>query len=375
MKKAFTIGLATALAVLSAAAPALAGDEPTGDGLAGFWRQPICRTVTGDGSVTYTRNDGRTIAPTSQVLRPVVYTTGLVALDRPNELLAMSNNRLLSSKDAGCTWTAAGEVSGSQVELVPARGGRAYAWDREGNLALATPEGVTPLTSPAGELAGLGADRFRGDRLRVADGSGRLYDSRDGGRTWRPIGVPAWPQSDLLMAYTAVFDPYDLNHVVLGASNVGARVTFDGGRTWSASTGLSATGGKVNVFSAAISPAAPNVVYAMGLDIAESEAGAPSGGRHIYRSYDGGRRFTRVVDQGDEVTIPNGPLLAPHPTDPGVLYFDFGTGWSNIGTDIYRYDARLNRVTVNHNSYDRITSIAFNPANPGVMYLGVAEEV
>ncbi|WP_433435584.1 hypothetical protein [Nonomuraea sp. CA-141351] len=374
MKKALTIGLATALAVLSAATPAVAGDDPAGDGLAG-WRQPSCHTVTGDGSVTYTRNDGRTIASTSQVLRPVVYTTGLVALDRPNELLAMSNNQLLSSKDAGCTWTAAGEVSGRHIELAAARDGLAYAWDRDGDITLATPGGVTPLTSPAGELVGLGTDRRRGDHLRVADGSGRLYDSGDGGRTWQPIGVPAWPQSDLLMVYTAVFDPYDLDHVVLGASDTGARVTFDGGRTWTTSSGLTQTGNKINVFSAAISPAAPNVVYAMGLDIAESEAGAPSGGRHIYRSDDGGRRFTRVVDQGDGVTLVNGPLLVPHPTDPGVLYFDFGTGWSGIGTDIYKYDSRLNRVTINHNSYDRVTSIAFNPSNPRVMYLGVAEEV
>ncbi|MFI9839923.1 WD40/YVTN/BNR-like repeat-containing protein [Nonomuraea sp. NPDC051941] len=370
MKKAFTIGVTTALVVLSAAGPAAADDEPFGR-----WRQPACGTVNGDGSVTYTRNDGRTIAPTSQVLRPVVYTTGLVALDRPDELLAMSNNALLTSQDAGCTWATVGKVNGRNTELVAARGGRAYAWDRDGNLTLATSGAVTQLTSPAGEVAGLGVDRYRGDRLRVSDGRGQLHESRDGGRTWRTVGVPAWAQGDLVLVYTAVFDPYDLNHVVVGGSDTGARVTFDGGRTWTASTGLSKTGGKVNVFSAAISPAAPNVVYAMGLDIGEADGGAPSGGRHIYRSFDGGRRFAPVVDHGDGVTLANGPLLAPHPTDPGVLYFDFGTGWAATGTDIYKYDARRNRVTVNHNAYDRVTSIAFNPSNPGVMYLGVAEEV
>ncbi|MEV6864480.1 hypothetical protein AB0M44_26160 [Streptosporangium subroseum] len=377
MKKAFTIGLATALAILSAAAPAVAGVDPADEGFGGSgrWHQPTCQTVTGDGSVTFTRNEGRTIAPTSQVLKPVVYTSGLVALDRRDELLAVSNNLALSSKDAGCTWTPVGKVNGSYIELAAATDGRAYAWDRDGSLTLVTPAGTTPLTSPAGALSGLGTDRHRGDHLRMADGAGQLYDSRDGGRTWKPTGVPAWPQSDILTVYTAVFDPSDMNHVVLGGSGTGARVTFNGGRTWAAATGLSKTGTRINVFSAVISPAAPHIVYAMGLDLTELDAGAPSGGRHIYTSHDGGRHFTPVVDQGNGITLPNGPLLAAHPSDPGILYFVFGTGWSGIGTDIYTYDSRRNRVTTTHNSYDRITSIAFNPSTPKVMYLGVAEEL
>jgi hypothetical protein len=68
----------------------------------------------------------------------------------------------------------------------------------------------------------LGTDHRRGDRLRVADGDGQLHESRDGGRTWTPVGVPAWEQHELLMVYTAVFDPYDLNHVVPGAATEGA---------------------------------------------------------------------------------------------------------------------------------------------------------
>ncbi|QFY13533.1 dispase autolysis-inducing protein [Nonomuraea phyllanthi] len=374
MKKAFTIGLATALTTLSVALPAAAEDDPAAESLGG-WRAPVCQTVTGDGSVTYTRNDGRTIAPTSEALQPVVYTTGLVALDQANEMLAMSNNRLLSSTDSGCTWTLVGKVSGWYVELAAAGGDRAYAWDRDGNLSLVTPREITPLTSPSNEVRGIGVDRGQGDHLRVAGDGGQLYDSGDGGRTWQPVGTPAFPPSETLTIYTAVFDPHDLDHVVMGASDTGVRVTFDGGRTWTTAGGLSKTGDKVNVFSAAISPSAPNVVWAMGLDLSESGSGVPSDGRHIYRSDDGGRTFTPVVDQGNGVTLQNGPLLAPHPTDPGVLYFDFGTGWSSLGTDIYRYDSRRDRVTINHNSYDRVTSISFNPANPKVMYLGVAEEV
>ncbi|MEV0618299.1 hypothetical protein AB0I81_33585 [Nonomuraea sp. NPDC050404] len=352
---------------MSTATPAVASEE-----ISGLWRQPRCETVTGDGSVTFTRDEGKTITPTSQALQPVVYTRGLVALDRPGRLLALSNNRVLASKDAGCTWTEAGEVTGSFPTLTAARGGRAYAWSQDGSLSLVTPDGVTPLTSPAAEVAGLGTDLLRGDRLRVLDGDGQLHDSRDGGRTWRPAGVPAFPEDELLMIYTAAFDPYNLNHVVTGAAGDGARVTYDGGRTWSPAGGLSENGARVNVFSATISPAAPNVVYAMGL--VPSESGTPSDGRHLYRSLDGGLHFAPIVDQGGDVTLPNGPLLAAHPRDPGVLYFVWGTSWSGLGTNIYRYDSRRDRVTTNHNAYDRVTSIAFHPLNPKVMYLGVAEE-
>jgi hypothetical protein len=364
LKKMSTIGLATALAVVSAATPAVA-EAAGGDG----WSPPQCGSVTGDGSVTFTRNGGKTVAPTSQVLRPVVYTTGLVALDRPDALLALSNNVLLSSGDAGCTWTQVSKVSGWYLGLVAARGGRAYAWDRDGNLTLATPAGATPLTSPAGDLAGLGTDQGDGDHVRVSDGDGQLYDSGDGGHSWKPIGVPAAPP----FLYTAAFDPSDLDHVVLGGMVTGARVTFDGGRTWIASTRLS-KGDDVNVFSVVISPAAPNVVYAMGLDIAELDAGVPSGGRHIYQSIDGGRHFTPVVDQGNGVTLANGPEMAADPTDPGVVHFVFGTSFGGYGTDIYRYDSTRRQVTVAHNSYDRVTAIAFHPSMPRLMYLGAAEE-
>ncbi|GAA2107789.1 WD40/YVTN/BNR-like repeat-containing protein [Actinomadura alba] len=367
MKKMITLGLA--IAVLSAATPAVAEAETDGGG----WSAPRCGSVTGDGSVTFTRNEGRTVAPTSQALRPVVYTTGLVALDKPGALLALSNNVLLSSGDAGCTWTPVSKVSGWFLGLAAARGGRAYAWDRDGNLTLATPASATPLTSPAADLAGLGTDQGDGDHLRVSGGDGQLYDSGDGGHSWKPIGVPGVPAGPLTYIYKAAFDPSDVDHVVLGGMQTGARVTFDGGRTWIASTGLG-KGDNVNVFSVVISPAAPNVVYAMGLNMAESNAGVPSEGRHIYKSVDGGRHFTPVVDHGNGVTLPNGPEMAADPTDPGVVYFVFGTSFQAYGTDIYRYDSSQRKVTVAHNSYDRVTAIAFHPTMPRLMYLGAAEE-
>ena len=44
------------------------------------------------------------------------------------------------------------------------------------------------------------------------------------------------------------------------------------------------------------------------------------------------------------------------------------------GTDLFSYDARGGRLSVEHNDHDRITAIAFNPRDRKVMYLGFAAE-
>ena len=70
----------------------------------------------------------------------------------------------------------------------------------------------------------------------------------------------------------------------------------------------------------------------------------------------------------------SGMLLAPHPINEDVLYFDFGTYYSGYGTDIYRFDASTSAVTTTHNSYDSIDAIEFSPANPEILYLGITAE-
>jgi hypothetical protein len=123
-----------------------------------------------------------------------------------------------------------------------------------------------------------------------------------------------------------------------------------------------------------VSPANPNVVWAMGINLAEADAGAPSQGRHIYRSGDGGLTFEPVVDQDHRVTLTNGPLMVPHPTDETVLYFVFGMSFMNYGTDLYRYDHGTREVTLTHNAYSEIGAIAFHPHNPRLMYLGIVND-
>jgi hypothetical protein len=152
----------------------------------------------------------------------------------------------------------------------------------------------------------------------------------------------------------------------------GAFVTFDASRTWTQSIGI--TKGIANVFNVVVSPADPRVVWAQGLDITEADAGAPSGGRHIYRSVDGGLTFGAAVDQGAGVTLVNGTTMAAPPSNPDVVYFVFGTSFGNYGTNLYKYDAATGQVTWTHNGYDEIGAIAFSPASPSLLYLGLVSE-
>ena len=88
----------------------------------------------------------------------------------------------------------------------------------------------------------------------------------------------------------------------------------------------------------------------------------------------GGATFRAVVDDSAEVNLVNGPTMAAHPTDSDVLYFVFGTKFQGYGTDLFRYDAKKNRLSMTHNANHDINAIAFSPADARVMYLGLEVE-
>lgn len=332
----------------------------------GPWAEPACDSVAGTPAITFTRDEGKTLAATEGELHGVAYTYGLVALDTPNTLVAENDGRVLRSTDAGCTWTEIGTVDRTPLVLTAAEGGRAYAWSDNGNaLYRIDAEGVTPLVSPVESIVGLQADATDGTRVRLGDGVGVVWESTTAGDgRWQSVGVP--PVAEPLV-YRVAFDPNDLDHVLVGTATESAFVSEDGGATWTQSTGFSKGGTRANVFNIVVSPADGDVVWGMGLDLADDS-------RHIYRSKDGGRTFKRVINHTRKVTLINGNVMAAHPTNPKVLYFVFGTFFQNYGTDIYRYDAAKKRVTKTHNDYDDVSSIAFNPADSSVMYLGLTVE-
>ena len=344
----------------------------------GTWHAPSCRTVVGSSSVAITSNEGATLVASNRPLRPTTYAFGLAVLpDVPNTMYLAHDRTLLRSTTAGCRWTEVGTVEttsdGFPISLAAARGNRAYAWSENRNdFARIDGTSITYVGAPVDAIVGVGTDPVDADGVRFGDGNGQLWASTNAGARFSPIGVPV---PGLGLYYRAAFDPANLDHVVVGAVINGAFVTFDGGATWTPATGLSSTGrGPVNVFSVVVSPADPMTVFAMGLDIDESDAGAPSQGRHIYLSRDGGLSFRPVVDRSNDVILPNGVPMAAHPTNANVVYFSYGSSFQGYGADLYRYDDTTGQVTKTHNDYHGLPAIGFNPADPSFMYLGLALE-
>jgi hypothetical protein len=258
---------------------------------------------------------------------------------------------------------------------VAAPDGTAYAWSiNTAQLVLVDGETITPLPDVAtggASLVELQVDQADAQHLRAVTDAGLLLESTDGGSSFGRIGT----QPPGVYLYDASIDVNDLDHIVLGTLGGSVLTTFDGGATWTP-VGLGAEGDRVNAFTVEISPANGRSVFVQGLNITEADQGAPSQGRHIYRSGNGGRAFHVIVDQHAGVTLVNGTFLQPHPVQARTLYFVFGSNFGGYGTDLFRLSDRPagGGLTVEHNAYDEIKAIAFNPTRPRYMYLGLAEE-
>ncbi|WP_378239539.1 WD40/YVTN/BNR-like repeat-containing protein [Actinomadura harenae] len=358
--------------------PGTAG-AATADAAGSPWRGPRCETVEGDGSVSFTRDGGQTVAPTTGVMRPVKYVMGLEALAQPNQLLSVDDRgQLARSNDAGCTWSPLASLPSTGIwSISPAAGGAAYVWNFRGDRVYRV-EGQRVFEGPAFDAARLGgfvtltADKRKPTHLRGVTQKGRVLDSRDGGRTFRPIGAaPVQIAGPDHLVYDAKIAPSRPNEIVIGISEVGALTSHNGGRTWRRTT-IGRAGDRVNGFTVAMSPIDPKIVYLQALNISEMDRGGPGGGRHVYRSDDGGKSFRPVADHGGEVTITNGGLLKPSPWDPDVVFFEYGD--PVYRTSLYTLNIRTHRLSIAHNPHDGIKSIAFNPTARDVMYLGFVEQ-
>jgi hypothetical protein len=328
---------------------------------------PLCSMVTGTGAVTFTLNDGRTLAPSAEALAPIAHTYGLAVLDQPADtLLAWLRDDLLISNDAGCSWRVAATIPGADFppSITPAPGGRAYAWSENRSFFVRyDSRGAVKLRQPV-DFMGLGVDPQNGEKLRAGGVDGTIWESLDGGDSWTPFGA----LEGAPLYYRFVFDPASLDHVVAGTVSNGAYVSRDGGKTWTHATGIGER--LANVFTFAISPVDGNRVWAMGIEVGYSDDD-PSHGRHIYLSDDGGATYRRVVDEAPGVKLINGPIMAAHPEERDVLYFVFGTHTFQYGTDLFRYNAHTKVLKVEHNDQHDVNAIAFSRRDPNVMYLGL----
>jgi hypothetical protein len=328
--------------------------------------------VTGTAAVTFTRDEGKNLAPSAQTLSGVAYTYGLTALDQPNTLMAWHRNDLLLSSDAGCSWRVVETFTDWDFppRLVAGKGGRVYAWsDNRSYLVRYDARGAVKLKQPVA-FVGFGVSREDSDIIRGGGDDGTIWQSADAGESWEQIGSLRTETSPVIF-YRFAFDPDDFDHIMAGTTIDGAYWTFDGGRNWRKSSGFG--DGGINAFEIVISPVDPDVVWAMALNMSQSDV-PPAHGRYIFRSTDSGLTFAPVVAEGEGVKLVNGPTMAAHPSDSNVLYFVFGTHTQGYGTDLFRYDAASERLSMTHSDHHGINSIAFSPADPRLMYLGLEVE-
>lgn len=334
-----------------------------------------CRSVGGLPSIGLTDDDGGTWATSNRPLGLGQGTFGLATLGS-GQVLAEYHGRIYVSRNAGCSWRPLGPVGGQPLRLVGGTSG-AYAW----NL-FSAPEvwRIDPGASGAArvqqvfglpeDVIAIGVDPLDDLHARALGRQGRLYETFDGGATkWGLIAtVPVTP-----LVYFAAFDPGDLDHVAVGMVTNGVVTTFDGGASWTNASGLSQTGGPRNSFSGAISPVDGSVVWVESVDLDESQAGVPSGGKHIYASTDGGLTFAPVVDAGNGVTLQNGAPLAADPSDADVLYFPFGaTVFGNV-LQLFRYDlgtGQLGSTTTTTTPHAKVRALALPPQAPGRVVVG-----
>ncbi|WP_018353196.1 sialidase family protein [Longispora albida] len=382
MRKLIT-GFAAALTVTAVAL------APSGVATAApLWNNPTCSTITGTSGITYTKNAGATLTPTATSSVPITYTWGLVALDVANTLIAtreytdpvtlVQTSTVLRSTNAGCSWSTIATLPGGWIiKAVAGKGGRAYLYSDSGTHGIYRVSGttVTALADPTTDgITGLGVDPSDGLHVMLGDNAGQLFESYNGGASWTITGSTP-PGVNAYDVYDTAIDPKNPWHAVVGTGK-GAFVTYDGGGSWTSSTGLDLTPGGfgATVMTVVGSPYNSNVFYAMAIDIDQADAHTNGNGRHLYRSTNGGQSFTPIVESSASVLLTNGLQLWPSASNSTDLWFVYGTPYNAYGTDLFKYSASTGQVTKTHNNEHEITAIAFNPTYPGTMYLGLAKE-
>ncbi len=196
-------------------------------------------------------------------------------------------------------------------------GGASFApiFDHEGTQSIGA-IAVAP-GDPSDVWVGTGEAWVRND---VLPGDG-IYRSRDGGKTWRNMGL-----RDSSQIARVLIDPRDSKRIVVAAlgdpfkdsEERGVFRSTDGGATW---TKTLYRGPGVGASDLAMDPKHPDVLYAGLWRFRRSAWHLWSGGTDdgIYKSTDGGATWTQLTGHGLPATM--GRIgLAFAPSDPARLY-------------------------------------------------------
>ncbi len=355
--------------------------------------------------VSFTADGGLHRAPIETPAAANYFTYGVAALSAGSTLVAVvgtttqgANAEILFSTDAGCSWQSSGQTLPDVYyyldAALSATAGYAYVWSSNNrSIHVIEPTGIArPFTLSSFPYwvsgpYGLGVDPNNPARVRVAmydcqhrASCGRgsdIMETTNEGATWTRIGTSA-----PYLALNVRFSPTNLNHALAPFGLVGSEfndaagyVTFDGSNLWLAGRGAP-TGWSTD--DVAIGPDGQTVW----LLAHTGSYPSPPILSAMYVSHDGGLNYQEAFAASDENPfVPTNPLgdplyharIFPHPSDSDVVYLAY-TSRAEGTSYLYRYDAGLDQLTKQEwpSTQGGVWSLAFNPADPEHLYLGLS---
>jgi photosystem II stability/assembly factor-like uncharacterized protein len=206
-----------------------------------------------------------------------------------------------------------------------------------------------PFGPDGGDARAFAADPGDPAHLYLGTLTGWIYESHDGGGTWRRLALVG--QRDNLALDSIVVDHANPKHLlvgawVLGSTEGGLYSSNDGGTTWESNADMQ--GQSIRALTAA--PSDPKIVVAGTL-------------KGVYRSADGGNHWKLISPEGSQ-EIHEVESVAIDPTNPEIIYagtwhlpwktIDGGANWTGIKQGIIEDSD--------------VFSIIVDPKNPNVVY-------
>jgi photosystem II stability/assembly factor-like uncharacterized protein len=144
--------------------------------------------VVGLDNIALTFDGGKTlIRSRTPLAEEQALDAGPVALGTPYTLAAIGYEHLYLSVDGGCHWHERGRTRAQN--LSPGRQGVAYAWSWDGDVLRVTTRGVSVMKAPCARVEYVEASTQNDRHLRLLADCG-VFDSSDGGLSWRRTGEP-----------------------------------------------------------------------------------------------------------------------------------------------------------------------------------------
>jgi photosystem II stability/assembly factor-like uncharacterized protein len=206
-----------------------------------------------------------------------------------------------------------------------------------------------PFGPDGGDARAFAVDPGDPAHLYLGTLTGWIYESRDGGGTWKRLALVG--QRDNLALDSIVVDRANPKHLlvgawVLGSTEGGLYSSDDGGMTWESDADMQ--GQSIRALTAA--PSDPKAVVAGTL-------------KGVYRSADGGKHWKLISPEGSQ-EIHEVESIAIDPANPEVIYagtwhlpwktIDGGANWTSIKQGIIEDSD--------------VFSIILDPKDPNVVY-------